>query len=114
MSRIKLLFVALAVLIVFACNKDSKKAKHKVAQESKQELIDRVFAFSEKQYDSLVRRIEVNKPLLQPRGVTEDGGLRLRPFQDWTSGFFPGSLWYLFEYSQSDNGKIELSCLLWH
>lgn len=105
MSRVKLLFVALVVLVMFACNKDSKKAKLKVVQESKQELIDRVFAFSEKQYDSLVRRIEVNKPLLQPRGVTEDGGLRLRPFQDWTSGFFPGSLWYLFEYSQSDKWK---------
>ena len=40
---------------------------------------------------------------MQPRGVTEDGELRLKPFQDWTSGFFPGSLWYLYK----NNGAVK-------
>lgn len=33
-----------------------------------------------------------------PRSFTEDT-LRLRPSKDWTSGFFPGTLWYLYEFT---------------
>ena len=38
---------------------------------------------------------EVKKTGLTPRSV-ERG---LRPSKDWTSGFYPGILWYLYEYS---------------
>lgn len=35
-----------------------------------------------------------------PRSITEDGGeVRLVDLYDWTSGFFPGSLWYQYELS---------------
>lgn len=106
----KLLIIIWAIVSIVAC-KDAKKetviVKEEVQtkQESKEALIARVFAFSEKQYDSLIHRIENNKPLLQPRGVTEEGGLRLKPFRDWTSGFFPGSLWYIYNHSQTAKNK---------
>ncbi|MCX2452248.1 glycoside hydrolase family 88 protein [Pedobacter sp. PLR] len=29
----------------------------------------------------------------------EDGRLKLVPSRDWTSGFFPGELWFLYEYT---------------
>lgn len=32
-----------------------------------------------------------------PRNVSEDGSTSVVDMYDWTSGFFPGSLWYLYE-----------------
>ena len=39
--------------------------------------------------------------LVSPRSL-EKGELKLVPSRDWTSGFFPGVLWYLYEYSGQD------------
>ncbi len=32
-----------------------------------------------------------------PRTMNKEGGLKTTGIRDWTSGFFPGSLWYLYE-----------------
>lgn len=37
------------------------------------------------------------KPGLNPRSINPDGKVRLAPYKDWTTGFFPGSLWYGYE-----------------
>ncbi|GAB3898715.1 glycoside hydrolase family 88 protein [Spirosoma agri] len=37
--------------------------------------------------------------LVSPRTLNEAGALQLVPARDWTSGFFPGELWYLYEYT---------------
>lgn len=37
--------------------------------------------------------------LVSPRTL-EDGKLMLVPSRDWTSGFFPGELWYMYEHTQ--------------
>jgi hypothetical protein len=34
-----------------------------------------------------------------PRSIEPDGTLRTVGPRDWTSGFFPGSLWYLYEFT---------------
>lgn len=34
-----------------------------------------------------------------PRNTKPDGSLHLVPSRDWTSGFYPGNLWYLYEYT---------------
>src|SRR5688500_11095611 len=39
--------------------------------------------------------------LVIPRTV-EKGNLKLVRSRDWTSGFFPGVLWYLYKYSQDE------------
>lgn len=39
-----------------------------------------------------------NAELVSPRTL-EDGKLKLVPSRDWTSAFFPGQLWYLYEYT---------------
>ena len=108
MNQLKSITLILLLAITIAC-KNEKKTETTVipSEESKDELITRVFDFSEKQYDSLLHRIENNKPLLQPRGVTEDGSLRLKPYRDWTSGFFPGSLWYLYKHNKTATRKAE-------
>ncbi len=37
------------------------------------------------------------KILVSPRALTPSGALETVPARDWTSGFFPGELWYLYE-----------------
>lgn len=37
-----------------------------------------------------------------PRTLESDGSLHLVPAQDWTSGFFPGYLWYVYEYTHDE------------
>lgn len=105
----KIILITLVFVTFIACKNDKKTTEKKVTTEekteSKSELIARVFSFSEKQYEGLIKRIENNKPLLLPRGVTEEGKLRLKPYHDWTSGFFPGSLWYLYKNNQSNTWK---------
>ncbi len=34
-----------------------------------------------------------------PRTINKDGKVHLVPARDWTSGFFPGSLWYMYKLS---------------
>ena len=37
-----------------------------------------------------------------PRTTNPDGSLRLNKPDWWTSGFYPGSLWYLYEFSNDE------------
>ena len=105
MKLLKPFILVLFLTSLLACKNDKKEEKQTSEIETKEALINRVFTFSEKQYDSLIHRIENSKPLLQPRGVTEEGGLRLKPFRDWTSGFFPGSLWYIYKTNPTEKNK---------
>lgn len=43
--------------------------------------------------------------LTNPRTTEPDGSLRLVVSKDWTSGFFPGELWYIYEYTNDDFWK---------
>ena len=43
--------------------------------------------------------------LTNPRNSEPDGPLNLVPSKDWTSGFFPGELWFLYEYTQNNFWK---------
>lgn len=37
------------------------------------------------------------QPGKNPRSINADGSVRLVGYKDWTTGFFPGSLWYAYE-----------------
>lgn len=39
-------------------------------------------------------------PLVTPRSIDEEGNLIVVPSRDWCSGFFPGELWYMYEYTK--------------
>jgi len=66
------------------------------------DFIDKSLQFAESQIMRAVKENE-NKTLV-PRSIKKDGTLSAVTTPDWTSGFFAGSLWYLFEYS----GKSEI------
>jgi hypothetical protein len=83
-----LLFLALSAGKTFAQNEAAKG-----------------FAFAEKQTDLLLKETaeakKTAKPgMVSPRSV-EKGELVLVPSKDWCSGFFPGELWYLYQYTKN-------------
>lgn len=67
-------------------------------QESMQELSDRVFTLATSQLTTLASGLDDST---MPRTV-EDGTLRTGDLRWWCSGFFPGSLWYVYEYTGSE------------
>lgn len=44
-------------------------------------------------------------PDMLPRSINKDGSLVTSDSYFWTSGFYPGVLWYLYEYSKNDKLK---------
>ena len=59
------------------------------------------FQFATRQYLEFaeIAAEHINERNFLPRSRNKDGSLRLTHIEDWTSGFFPGSLWYLYEYN---------------
>ncbi len=49
--------------------------------------------------DSRDQKMKESRPLVSPRTMNEDGSLKMVPARDWTSGFFPGELWLMYEYT---------------
>jgi unsaturated chondroitin disaccharide hydrolase len=50
-------------------------------------------------HEQLSKAASFYKPGLDPRSVKSDGTVKLAPLPDWTTGFFPGSLWLGYELS---------------
>src|SRR5882757_2101197 len=67
-----------------------------------------VYADAEKQTEVMLKEIPAAKgtkaDLVSPRTL-EKGELKLVPSKDWTSGFFPGELWFLYEYTGKPQWK---------
>ena len=68
------------------------------------------FSDAEKQTKLMLAEVDkakAGKPdLVSPRTI-EHGELKLVKSGDWTSGFFPGVLWFLYEYSRKPEWKKE-------
>lgn len=52
--------------------------------------------------DSLTK---ANRPLVSPRTTNADGSLKMVPARDWTSGFFPGELWFMYANTKDNTWK---------
>ena len=65
--------------------------------------VSKAFAAAEHQTELLIKNVDAarqQKPeLVSPRTV-ENGQLKMVVSKDWTSGFFPASLWYFYQYSK--------------
>ncbi len=71
-------------------------------QESMEELTERVFDRAVEQM------ILMDTNLLEgeyPRTINEDGSLRKSDAKWWCCGFYPGSLWYTYEYTGNEQIK---------
>lgn len=70
------------------------------------EFITDNVAFSSNQYGLLLKSMQDSSRLLNPKTII-NGKMRFIPPQEWTSGFFPGSLWYLYELTGDDGWRTE-------
>jgi unsaturated chondroitin disaccharide hydrolase len=68
------------------------------------QLINESLDFSVKQYTLMTDSMK-GKPGQLPRTIDDKGNLKTENSHWWTSGFYPGCLWYLFEYSNDPKIK---------
>ena len=91
-----LLLTTLISLIIFqSCQNQSKK---------KYGLIEENVRFSAEQYSLQTTLIEESGKILNPKSFI-DGKMKYINPQEWTSGFFSGSMWYLYELTGDEKWK---------
>ncbi len=95
MTKRSALFIFICILFHFISFGQSKKLLA---------IIDSSLSFSVKQYTLMADSLK-NKPGLLPKTIDKKGTLVTCKSSWWTSGFFPGSMWYLYEYSQDKELK---------
>jgi rhamnogalacturonyl hydrolase YesR len=105
------LFLLLTVAILFAA---CKKEKRNIVEENFN-FADRQLAFALEEMKNVIanetdisihnRSENAWSELVNPRSLDEDGTLLMVPSKDWCSGFFPGELWFMYEYTGDDKWK---------
>lgn len=93
MNKLVITLSCLALLLA-ACGKSDAEFSADTALEK-----------SVKEYMPLIK---MDKPEGKPSArCTKDGVVQFVVPEDWTSGFYPGCLWYLYEYSKDDYIKSQ-------
>ena len=87
-------------LLCLACQK----------QESMQELTARVFERAAAQMELMDKNLDsaaVSNPgvAIYPRSINKEGALWTSNYKWWCSGFYPGSMWYVYEYTGDEKIK---------
>lgn len=73
--------------------------------------IEEALDFASRQFDCAFLYIDSilkgknEKKYVNPRSVNRDGSFRMVGARDWCSGFFPGSLWYLYAQTKDEKWK---------
>jgi rhamnogalacturonyl hydrolase YesR len=96
-------FFFLSTLLFFSCSNSEREG-------SQEDIIDNMFSLAEEQAEVMITEEnalrtgneELTSLPVSPRTL-KNGELVLVPSRDWTSGFFPGMLWYLYEYTGNNS-----------
>ena len=88
------------VIMVASCTKE----------ETMEELTERVFkraAVQMEYLDTVLDSVAVSKPgnAVYPRSIRPDGTFWESNYKWWCSGFYPGTLWYVYEYTGNETFK---------
>lgn len=91
------LAVALGAFVLQSCQSGQKKEQQDTS------FVAHSFAVAKEQYNYMVQ----NQTDLTsfPRTLDKDGKVVGTDEWDWTGGFFPGGLWYIYEYTQDTTIK---------
>lgn len=75
---------------------------HSCNSEQPRNIVADNFEYASQQLEYAVTLTESNdnSSLVSPRTMADDGSLVMVPARDWTSGFFPGELWLMYEYTK--------------
>ena len=91
MKLSKKLFIQYGLLIIFALSITYNNAVGQISQAK----FDSVLSVVTYQYTKMIEQVvDTTK---YPKSLSSKGNLTLVTSYDWTSGFFPGTLWYLYE-----------------
>ena len=74
-----------------------------VQTDKKKALIDDDFLVAEQHLSNQLKAVP--EPTVYPRTIGKDGKLIATPKNDWTEGFYPGCLWYIYEHNREENWK---------
>ena len=88
MKKVFVIAMLLPLMAVISCSR----------QETMAEMTDRVFEVARQQCIRMAASLDGNT---MPR-TFEGDSLVLSPVRWWCSGFFPGTLWYVYEYTGSE------------
>ena len=69
----------------------------------KKSFVDNNFKFAELQTENMLKTMD--EKISYPRTIDRNGKIRYTHADNWTDGFFPGELWYLYEYSKDVRWK---------
>jgi len=86
------ILAAIALIALCSCKKE----------ESMKALADRVFTVAEVQMKAMDSTLEAGS---FPRSSAPDGSFVKSDMRWWCSGFYPGSLWYVYEYTGNEEFK---------
>ncbi|MDN5213382.1 glycoside hydrolase family 88 protein [Fulvivirgaceae bacterium BMA12] len=89
-------------LVISCCTATGGKEEHSDKGAS---LPEENFQIAEKHYTNMLKQID--DPTQVPRTTDKHGNLKTTGIEAWTSGFFAGSLWYLYEFTDNDLWKRE-------
>lgn len=77
-------------LLTVGCTSNQSTGSSSIAENVK---------FAQQQLGETLQTIEKSDKCLNPVTLNPDGSVYYCGYSDWRSGFFPGSLWYLYELS---------------
>ena len=92
-----LILIILMFMIFSACETQTEQSEKPI-----EEVVSEGLEFSVEQYKGMLTAIPEDTQ--NPRTVVNDTIKTIR-IRDWTSGFFPGSLWYLYEHTGDESMK---------
>jgi len=95
---LKLSLVLACLTCLFSCSSPKTSSKG---------IIEENIAFASQQIGLEIELMNAKGEILNPRTIEKDGSTRYNTPELWTSGFFPGSLWYLYELTGENKWKTE-------
>jgi rhamnogalacturonyl hydrolase YesR len=90
-----LLFATMVSLVLGACSMSKKPQRY----------IEENLDYASRQIGLQLDAIEKTGKILNPRTIDKEGATYYVGFSDWTSGFFPGTMWYLYEMTGNERWK---------
>src|SRR5690554_2096084 len=93
-----LAIIAISMGLVGGCNNKQTSGV------DNEELVNENTHFAAEQYSLMIDEIDDSETIKNPKSFI-DGKSTFIPPRDWTSGFFPGSLWYIYELTGDDKWK---------
>lgn len=68
-----------------------------------EDIVAENIATAVSQYSLMTNQIESSGCIMNPRTLDQKQQVVYVPYDDWTSGFFPGSMWYMYQLTGDEN-----------